>query len=154
MLHIYSTPIKCQGCHTTSFQWIVFTVNISSHCYQRALSPTAPLHSPTVKTMPTLVSLAERLWTDEVLGLPRSSWCHVYVLHMSTMWNKQVYEQLLGHSGRLALKDALHSAVPTIWCVFCVGKQVRSFPLATQFPERCVWFLWLRGTLGIWLCAK
>lgn len=117
MFHIYPICIKCQGCHATSFQLIVFTADISGHSYQRAPSPTAPVHSLTIKTMPMLVRLAEGLWTDEVLGLPRSSWCHVYVLHVSTMWNKQVYEQLLGHSRRLALKDALHSAVPTIWSV-------------------------------------
>lgn len=117
MFHIYPIRLKCQGCHATSFQLIVFTADISEHSYQRAPSPTAPVHSLTIKTMPTLVRLAEGLWTDEVLGLPRSSWCHVYVLHVSTMWNKQVYEQLLGHSRRLALKDALHSAVPTIWSV-------------------------------------
>lgn len=33
------------------------------------------------------------------------------------MYNEQVYEQVLGNSRRFALKDALHSVVPTIWCV-------------------------------------
>lgn len=33
------------------------------------------------------------------------------------MYNEQVYEQVLGNSRRFALKDALYSVVPTIWCV-------------------------------------
>lgn len=117
MFHTYTICIKCQGCHDTSFQLIVFTTDKSSHSYQRAPRPTAPVCILTVKTMPMLISLAEILWTDEALRLPRSSWCHIYVLHVSTMWNKQVYEPLLGHSRRLALKDTLHSAVPAILCV-------------------------------------
>lgn len=117
MFHTYTIRIKCQGCHNTSFQLTVFTADISSHSYQRAPRPTAPVRIFTIKTVPMLVSLAEMLWIDEALRLPRSSWCHIYVLHVSTMWNKQVYEPLWGHSRRIALKDALHSAVPAISCV-------------------------------------
>lgn len=144
--------------HATSFQLIVFTAGISSNSYPRALSLTAPVYSSTVKITPTLLSLAERLWTDEALGLPWSSWCHIYILCVSTMGNKHVSEQLLGHSRRLALRDTSHSAVPTTWCV-SVGKQVHSCPLPTQSWDVCYSSGFREpstssGTVGIWLCAK
>lgn len=55
MFHMYGMCIQCQGHLAMSEHLMVFAAEISSHSYQRALSPTAPVHSPTDETMPTTV---------------------------------------------------------------------------------------------------
>lgn len=154
MFHIYPICIKCQGCHATSFQLIVFTADISGHSYQRAPSPTAPCPQPHHQDY-AHVSKAGRgtlnrwsSWASQEQLMPCLRPSCVYHVKQASIW------AAFGTFKEACTEGCITLSCPNHLECFCVGKQVRSFPLPTQSPERCVWFPCLRGTPGSWVRAK
>lgn len=109
---------------------------------QRALSPTAPVQSPTDETIAMTVRRAGRETLNRrssgYPGAPdamsTSFLCLSCIMTKYTrLWENSI--QVLGNSRRCAPKDELHSVVPIIWCVSGWANTIIVFPCQHSYQR-------------------